>query len=140
MHREKKGAGGNAGSAVIRRGDVYYADLDPVIGSEQAGVRPAVVIQNDMGNIHSATVIVAATTSKMDKPHLPTHIFVRAKHSIFPQDSLILLEQIRTIDRSRLVNYIGRLDGSIMQRIDNALTISFGLINRESEGDEDEHE
>ena len=105
---------------MIKRGEVYYADLNPVIGSEQGGIRPIVVLQNDVGNKYSPTVIAAATTSKLTKAKLPTHIELQ-------KDSVVLLEQIRTIDKSRIKEKIGELPPEIMQNIDNALLISLGF-------------
>lgn len=111
----------------MRRGDVYYADLRPVIGSEQGGIRPVVIVQNDVGNKHSPTVICAAVTSKMNKAKLPTHIELPAKDYHMVKDSVILLEQLRTIDKARLKDKICHLDGPIMSRIDKALAISLSL-------------
>ncbi len=102
---------------VIRRGDVYYADLRPVIGSEQGGIRPVLIIQNDVGNRHSPTVICAAITSRMNKAKLPTHIELNAEKYHMIKDSVILLEQVRTIDKSRLKDKICHLDGEIINRI-----------------------
>lgn len=112
---------------IIRRGDVFYADLRPVIGSEQGGVRPVLIIQNDTGNKHSPTVICAAITSKMNKAKLPTHVELVAEKYGIVKDSVILLEQIRTIDKSRLKEKVCRLDDDILKRIDRALLISFAL-------------
>ena len=109
----------------ILRGDLFYADLSPVVGSEQGGTRPALIIQNDVGNKFSPTVIVAAITSQVDKASLPTHISVNCKQ--LAKNSIVLLEQIRTIDKSRLGKYIGRLDEKYMKEIDQALAISTGL-------------
>ena len=111
----------------IKRGDIYYADLDPVTGSEQGGIRPVLVIQNDVGNKHSPTVIIAPFTSKLEKPRLPTHVFIRAGNSGLSQDSIILLEHIRTIDKSRLIHYCETLDIGTIQKIDRAIQVSFGL-------------
>nr|WP_319487799.1 type II toxin-antitoxin system PemK/MazF family toxin [uncultured Caproiciproducens sp.] len=111
----------------ILRGDMYYADLSPVIGSEQGGVRPVLIIQNNAGNKFSPTVVVAAITSKTcSKAKLPTHITLDAVHGL-EKDSLVLLEQVRTIDRKRLNGYIGRLDEDTMEKINQALAISIGL-------------
>lgn len=111
----------------IVRGDLYYADLNPVVGSEQGGIRPVLIVQNNTGNRFSPTLIVAAVTSKADsKAILPTHILLHAVHDL-ERDSLALLEQIRTIDRRRIREYIGTLDEENMERINQALTISFGL-------------
>jgi len=112
---------------VIRRGDVYYADLRPVIGSEQGGVRPVLIIQNDIGNKHSPTVICAAITSKMNKAKLPTHVELDATTYHMVKDSVILLEQLRTIDKKRLKDKVCHLDESILEKIDNALKISLEL-------------
>lgn len=112
----------------IRRGDIYYADLSPVIGSEQGGTRPVLIVQNDVGNRHSPTVIAAAITSQKDKARLPTHIQVNTEGSGLTRDSVVLLEQIRTIDKKRLREHMGRLDDTAMMRIDHALQISFGLM------------
>ena len=110
----------------IRRGDLYYADLTPVVGSEQGGIRPVLMIQNDVGNHHSPTVIAAAITSRVDKHPLPTHVPLDSVNGL-RRDSVILLEQIRTIDRSRLREYIGRLEPSALVKVDQALAISFGM-------------
>ena len=111
----------------MKRGDVYYADLRPVVGSEQGGIRPVLIIQNDVGNKHSPTVIVAAITSKMNKAKLPTHIELPAERYHMVKDSVILLEQLRTIDKLRLKDKICHLDGTIMQKVDQALLISLAL-------------
>ncbi len=111
----------------VRRGDIYYADLSPVVGSEQGGLRPVLIVQNDTGNRHSPTVIAAAITSQVGKARLPTHIEVHALQSGLSRDSVILLEQIRTLDKSRLRERMGKLDGSTMDRVDNAIAVSFGL-------------
>lgn len=111
----------------IKKGDVYYADLTPVIGCEQGGVRPVVIIQNNVGNRYSPTVIVAAVTSRTGKHQLPTHIKLESSFPGLHRDSMILLEQVRTIDRSRLREYIGRLGEMTMQGVDQAIAISFGL-------------
>lgn len=111
----------------MKRGDVYYADLRPVIGSEQGGIRPVVIVQNDIGNLHSPTIIVAAITSKLNKAKLPTHIELSADRYHMVKDSVILLEQLRTIDKSRLKEKICHLDGDIMGRIDKGLKISLEL-------------
>ena len=112
----------------VKRGDVYYADLNPVVGSEQGGVRPVLVIQNDIGNKYSPTVIVAAITSKIDKAKLPTHVEIESDESNLEKDSVILLEQIRTIDKRRLQRQVTHLDQKIIGRVDEALEISLGLI------------
>lgn len=110
----------------IRRGDLFYADLDPVIGSEQGGTRPILVLQNDVGNYFSPTVVAAAITSRRDKNHLPTHVLLEDIPGLAPA-SLLLLEQIRTVDRRRLRGYIGRISKEKMKEIDMALAISVGL-------------
>ena len=114
---------------MIKRGDIYYADLSPVVGSEQGGVRPVLVVQNDIGNKYSPTVIVAAITSQIHKGKLPTHIEISASDYGLPKDSVILLEQIRTIDKRRLKEKIGFLASEIMVKVDESLQISFGLID-----------
>ena len=111
----------------VRRGDIYYADLSPVVGSEQGGMRPVLIVQNDVGNKHSPTVIAAAITSRMSKTRLPTHIDVYADKVGLAKDSVILLEQIRTIDKKRLGEKMGHLDDSLMREVDDAISISFGL-------------
>ena len=111
----------------VRRGDIYYADLSPVVGSEQGGLRPVLIIQNDVGNRYSPTVIAAAITSRMGKTRLPTHIDIYADKAGLAKDSVILLEQIRTLDKRRLKEKMGHLDDAAMQRVDNAIAISFGL-------------
>ena len=112
----------------IKRGDMFYADLSPVIGSEQGGIRPVLVIQNNIGNRYSPTVIVSAITSKLNKSKLPTHIELDSEEYGLKSDSIILTEQIRTIDKSRLKEKIGHIDDTkIMNKIDNALGVSFGL-------------
>ena len=112
---------------IIRRGDIYYADLRPVVGSEQGGVRPVLIIQNDIGNRHSPTVICAAITSRMNKAKLPTHVELDKDKCSMVKDSVILLEQVRTLDKHRLREKMGKLDRASMDRVDHALTISFGL-------------
>ena len=111
----------------IKRGDIFYADLSPVVGSEQGGVRPVLIIQNDVGNKYSPTVIGAAITSKLDKTNLPTHIEVNASSYGLEKDSVILLEQVRTLDKRRLKEKMGHLDNGAMIKVDRALTVSFGL-------------
>ena len=111
----------------IRRGDVYYADLRPVVGSEQGGIRPVLIIQNDVGNRHSPTVICAAITSKMNKAKLPTHIELSAGKYDMVKDSVILLEQLRTIDKQRLKDKVCHLDDDIMQKVNKGLMISLEL-------------
>ena len=112
---------------IVKRGDIYYADLSPVVGSEQGGIRPVLVIQNDKGNKYSPTVIAAAITSQINKAKMPTHIELAAKDYGLNKDSVILLEQIRTIDKRRLREKIGRIDDGRMASVNNALSISFGL-------------
>ena len=112
---------------VIKRGDVYYADLRPVVGSEQGGVRPVLIIQNDIGNRHSPTVICAAITSRMNKAKLPTHIEIEASAYGVVRDSVILLEQLRTIDKQRLKEKICHIDGALLQEVDRALKVSLEL-------------
>ena len=111
----------------VKRGDIYYADLSPVVGSEQGGVRPVLIVQNDTGNRYSPTVIAAAITSRLGKAKLPTHIDVYAERFGLVKDSVILLEQIRTIDKTRLREKMGHIDDVLMQKVNNAITISFGL-------------
>ncbi len=111
----------------MKRGDVFYADLRPVIGSEQGGIRPVLIIQNDIGNKHSPTVICAAITSKMNKAKLPTHIELSSALYNMDKDSVVLLEQLRTIDKKRLKDKICHLDGEIMKRVNRALEISLEL-------------
>ena len=112
---------------IVKRGDIYYADLSPVVGSEQGGIRPVLVIQNDIGNKYSPTVIAASITSQINKAKMPTHIELAAKDYGLNKDSVILLEQIRTIDKRRLREKIGRIDDGLMASVNNALSISFGL-------------
>ena len=111
----------------IRRGDIYYADLSPVVGSEQGGVRPVLIVQNDVGNRFSPTVIAAAITSQKGKAKLPTHILLESRTTGLSKDSIVLLEQVRTIDKHRLKERMGRVDEPHMDEIDRALSISFGL-------------
>ncbi|NCC68094.1 MAG: type II toxin-antitoxin system PemK/MazF family toxin [Clostridia bacterium] len=113
--------------STVRRGDIYYADLSPVVGSEQGGMRPVLIVQNDTGNKHSPTVIAAAITSQVGKARLPTHIELSGSSCGLSRDSVILLEQIRTIDKSRLRERMGRLDEPLMNAVDNAIAVSFGL-------------
>ncbi|MBR2846892.1 MAG: type II toxin-antitoxin system PemK/MazF family toxin [Clostridia bacterium] len=112
---------------IVKRGDIYYADLSPVIGSEQGGVRPVLIVQNDIGNKYSPTVIAAAITSQINKAKMPTHIEIGAENYGLNKDSVILLEQIRTIDKQRLREKIGRLSDDLMDGVDKAIGISFGL-------------
>lgn len=114
----------------IRKGDQYIADLSPVVGSEQGGVRPVLIIQNDIGNRYSPMVIVAAITSRQSKHHLPTHIPVGGQGGLHP-DSMVLMEQVRTIDRTRLRDYLGRLDPENLMAVDQALAVSFGMEQEE---------
>ncbi len=111
----------------IKRGDIYYANLSPVVGSEQGGVRPVLIVQNDVGNRYSPTVIVAAITSKINKAKLPTHIELNAHTYGLERDSVVLLEQIRTLDKARLLEKIGTADRNTLKNIDDALVISLGL-------------
>ena len=112
---------------LLYKGDIYFADLSPVVGSEQGGVRPVLVIQNNVGNKFSPTVIVAAITSRMDKHNLPTHVLIEQSRYGLQKDSMILLEQVRTIDKSRLRDYIGHLDFSDLLRVNRALMVSMDL-------------
>ena len=114
---------------IVKRGDVYYADLSPVIGSEQGGIRPVLIVQNDIGNRYSPTVIVSAITSQINKAKLPTHIEISSDDFSLPKDSVVLLEQIRTIDKKRLKEKIGRFDKKLMVVVDDCLKISLGLID-----------
>lgn len=116
----------------IKRGDIYYADLSPVIGSEQGGLRPVLIVQNDIGNRYSPTVIAAAITSKMGKTKLPTHIDVIGTGAGLAKDSVILLEQIRTIDKRRLKEKMGHLDETTMRHVNDAIGVSFGLGSAET--------
>ncbi|MEE0968507.1 MAG: type II toxin-antitoxin system PemK/MazF family toxin [Clostridia bacterium] len=111
----------------VKRGDIYYADLSPVVGSEQGGMRPVLIIQNDVGNRYSPTVIAAAITSRMGKTRLPTHIDVYADKVGLTKDSVILLEQVRTLDKKRLGEKMGHLDDNVMAAVNNAIAVSFGL-------------
>ena len=113
--------------SIVKRGDIFYADLSPVVGSEQGGLRPVLIVQNDTGNKHSPTVIAAAITSQTGKARLPTHIELNAQSVGLTRDSVILLEQIRTIDKSRLRERMGKLDDTTMTKVDNAIAVSFGL-------------
>lgn len=112
----------------VKRGDVFFADLSPVIGSEQGGTRPVLIIQNDIGNRFSPTVIIAAITAQIQKAKLPTHVEINAEKYGFERDSVILLEQVRTIDKSRLTDRITQLDHAVMEKVDGALMISLGLV------------
>lgn len=115
----------------VKRGDLYYADLSPVVGSEQGGVRPVLIVQNDVGNRYSPTTIVAAITSQLNKAKLPTHIQIKAHPAGLSKDSFVLLEQIRTIDKSRLRDKIGHLEPSLMKKVDTAMMVSFALNRKE---------
>lgn len=112
---------------IVRRGDIFYADLSPVVGSEQGGVRPVLIVQNDVGNKYSPTVIVAAITSQINKAKLPTHIEILGEDYGLNKDSVILLEQVRTVDKKRLKEKIGHLDEEKMELVNDALIISLGL-------------
>ena len=118
----------------IKRGDLYYADLRPIIGSEQGGVRPVLIIQNDVGNHFSPTVIAASITSRQRKHRLPTHVFLTISTEGLRCNSIVLLEQVRTIDRSRLGDYIGRLDETAMEAVNEALAISIGIEQNSASG------
>ena len=111
----------------VKRGEIYYADLSPVVGSEQGGIRPVLIVQNDVGNKHSPTVIAAAITSKQEKSRLPTHISVQASSCGLAKDSVVLLEQVRTLDKRRLKERMGELDSGSMQQLNDALQVSLGL-------------
>ena len=114
----------------IKRGDIYYADLSPVVGSEQGGLRPVLIVQNDIGNRYSPTVIAAAITSKLGKNKLPTHIDIYASEVGLAKDSVILLEQIRTLDKRRLREKMGHLNEGVMERVNQAISVSFGLVEQ----------
>ena len=111
----------------VKRGEIYYADLSPVVGSEQGGIRPVLIVQNDVGNKHSPTVIAAAITSKQEKTKLPTHISVQATSCGLAKDSVVLLEQVRTLDKRRLKERMGELDSYSMSQVNDALQVSLGL-------------
>ena len=113
----------------VKRGDILYADLSPVVGSEQGGTRPVLIVQNDTGNRHSPTVIAAAITSQTGKARLPTHISLSGHDVGLSRDSIVLLEQIRTIDKRRLREHMGHADESVMNQVDSAIAVSFGLPN-----------
>lgn len=134
LHKELSGDAGNEiprrvknMDTTVKRGDIFYADLSPVIGSEQGGTRPVLIVQNDTGNRHSPTVIAAAITSQTGKARLPTHINIAGGSVGLSKDSVILLEQIRTIDKRRLREHMGRLDDQHMLMVDDAIAVSFGL-------------
>ena len=112
---------------IVKRGDLFYADLSPVVGSEQGGIRPVLVVQNDIGNKYSPTIIAAAVTSQINKAKMPTHIEINAETYGLAKDSVILMEQIRTIDKKRLKEKIGHIDSEVMVKVNEALTVSFGL-------------
>ncbi|MBO5024412.1 MAG: type II toxin-antitoxin system PemK/MazF family toxin [Clostridia bacterium] len=120
----------------VKRGDIFYADLSPVVGSEQGGLRPVLIVQNDVGNKYSPTVIAAAITSKQDKAKLPTHIDIFAEEFGLSKNSVVLLEQIRTLDKRRLREKMGHLDEILMQKVNDAITISFGLSTEQYEREE----
>ena len=111
----------------VKRGDIYYADLSPVVGSEQGGMRPVLIVQNNIGNRYSPTVIAAAITSQVNKAKMPTHISLGARSFGLTRDSVIITEQIRTLDKRRLRERMGRVDDKIMEKIDTAIAVSFGL-------------
>lgn len=113
--------------SIVRRGEIYYADLSPVVGSEQGGMRPVLIVQNDVGNRYSPTVIAAAITSQQNKARLPTHIEIEARTYGLSKNSIVLLEQVRTLDKRRLRERMGCLDEKVMQRVDGAIAISLGL-------------
>ena len=113
---------------MVKRGEIYYADLSPVVGSEQGGIRPVLIVQNDVGNKFSPTVIAAAITSQKDKSRLPTHISLSAEHCGLSRDSVVLLEHIRTIDKRRLKDRVCHLDTELLSRVDKALQVSLELI------------
>ena len=112
---------------IVRRGEIYYADLSPVVGSEQGGMRPVLIVQNDVGNRYSPTVIAAAITSQQNKARLPTHIEIEARTYGLSKNSVVLLEQVRTLDKRRLRERMGCRDEKVMQRVDGAIAISLGL-------------
>ncbi len=114
---------------IVKRGDIYYADLSPVVGSEQGGIRPVLIVQNDVGNKYSPTVIAAAITSQRYKTNLPTHIQVDAEDCGLSKDSIVLLEQVRTIDKKRLKERMGNLHEPDMERVNRALSVSLGILN-----------
>ena len=114
-------------TTIVKRGDIFYADLSPVVGSEQGGIRPVIVIQNDVGNKYSPTIIIAAITSQINKAKLPTHIEISSEEYGLNKDSVVLLEQIRTVDKKRLKEKLGHMTDSDMLKVDDALMISVGL-------------
>lgn len=111
----------------VNRGDIFYADLSPVVGSEQGGIRPVLVVQNDVGNKYSPTIIIAAITSQLNKAKLPTHIELSKEKYNLPKDSVVLLEQLRTLDKRRLKEHLSSVDKTTMQRVDLAMMISLGI-------------
>ena len=115
---------------MIKRGEIYYADLSPVVGSEQGGIRPVLVVQNDVGNKFSPTIIVAAVTSQLNKAKLPTHVPIHADENGLDRDSVVLLEQLRTIDKKRLREHIGTVDDEVIGVVDDALSVSLGIAAR----------
>ena len=125
--RSKENHERNDREMLVKRGEIYYADLSPVVGSEQGGVRPVLIVQNDVGNKHSPTVIAAAITSQKDKSKLPTHISLNAASCGLAKDSIVLLEQVRTLDKKRLKERMGELDSDAMSQVNTALSVSFGL-------------
>ena len=116
---------------IVKRGDIFYADLSPVVGSEQGGIRPVIIIQNDVGNKYSPTVIVAAITSQINKAKLPTHVEISSEEYGLNKDSVVLLEQIRTLDKRRLKEKIGHMTDNDMEKVDKALEVSVGLSKSE---------
>ena len=114
---------------IVKKGEIYFADLSPVVGSEQGGVRPVLIVQNDIGNKYSPTVIVAAVTSQINKAKLPTHVEIPAEGNGLAKDSVVLLEQLRTIDKKRLREKIGRVDDKCLQKTNEALSISLGIVD-----------
>ena len=121
----------------MKRGDIYRASLDPVIGSEQGGVRPVLIVQNDMGNLHSPTVIVAAITTRHKKPRLPTHVPISASECGIRHDSVVLMEQVRTLEKTRLTKYLGTVPAETMRRVDEALRLSLGTGSTSDNGGND---
>lgn len=114
---------------IVKKGDIFFADLSPVVGSEQGGVRPVLVVQNDVGNKYSPTIIVAAVTSQINKAKLPTHVEIKAQGNGLSTDSVVLLEQLRTIDKKRLKEKIGHINHEVIEQTNEALTISLGIID-----------
>lgn len=117
---------------IVKKGDLYFADLSPVVGSEQGGVRPVLVVQNDVGNKYSPTIIVAAVTSQINKAKLPTHVELEATNGGLSKNSVVLLEQLRTIDKQRLKEHIGTLSDTEMPNVDRALSVSLGIVDTKS--------